>query len=62
VESSDLIIVQVENNYLKKVFELPFLHKDPFDRLIVSTAFIENMTIIITIDENIQKYDVSWIW
>ena len=61
VESSDLLILQVENNYLRKVFELPLLHKDPFDRLIIATALIENMNII-TIDENIHKYDVSWIW
>jgi len=61
LENSDLLILQVENNYLKKVFELPFLHKDPFDRLIIATALIENLTII-TIDENIQKYDVPWVW
>jgi len=32
-----------------------------FDGIIVATALVENMTII-TADENIQKYDVSWIW
>ena len=61
VENSDLLVLQVENKYLNKVFELPFLHKDPFDRLIIATALTENMTII-TIDENIQKYNVSWLW
>ena len=61
LENSDLLILQVENNYLKKVFGLPFLHKDPFDRLIIATALIENLTII-TIDENVQKYDAPWVW
>ena len=42
VENSELLILPVENNYLKKVYELPFLHKDPFDRLIIATALIEN--------------------
>jgi len=58
---SDLSVLQVESAYLKKIFEIPSIHKDPFDRLIIATALIENMPII-TIDENIQKYDVLSIW
>ena len=41
--------------------KLPFLHKDPFDRLLISTAIAEKLTII-TVDENVQNYDVSWVW
>jgi len=52
---------QIEYEYLKGLSKLPFIHKDPFDRLIIATAIAENMTII-SVDENIQKYDVSWIW
>jgi len=37
------------------------LHRDPFDGIIIATALSERMTII-TGDENIQKYDVTWIW
>ena len=61
IENSDLTILQIDNGCLKCLSKLPFLHKDPFDRLIISTAIVEDMTII-TVDENIQKYDVSWIW
>ena len=61
VKNRDFDIIQIENEYLKKLYELPFIHKDPFDRLLISTAMAEDLTII-TIDENIQKYDVSWIW
>jgi len=43
------------------ISELPFHHRDPFDRLIVATAKAEELTIV-TKDENIQKYDVPWIW
>ena len=41
--------------------KLPSHHNDPFDRLLISTAIIENATLI-TADENIQKYNVKWIW
>jgi PIN domain nuclease of toxin-antitoxin system len=40
---------------------LPFIHRDPFDRLLVATAIAEQMTII-TADENIARYDVSKLW
>ena len=61
VKSRDFNILQIEDEYLNGLSSLPFIHKDPFDRLLISTALAESLSII-TIDENIQKYDVSWIW
>jgi PIN domain nuclease of toxin-antitoxin system len=61
VKTSDFDMLQIEDDYLLGLSKLPYLHKDPFDRLIISTALSEGLTII-TIDENIQKYDVPWIW
>ena len=61
IEDSGFITLQIENEYLTKLSDLPHIHKDPFDRLLISTALTENLTII-TIDENIQKYDVHWLW
>ena len=46
---------------MEKLFALPLIHRDPFDRLLVATSIAERLTII-TADENIQKYDVSWVW
>jgi PIN domain nuclease of toxin-antitoxin system len=37
------------------------VHKDTFDRLLISTALAEDLTLV-TIDESIHKYDVLWIW
>lgn len=61
VKNSDINILQIEDDYLQNISKLPFLHKDPFDRLIISTALTDDLTII-TVDENIQKYDIPWIW
>ena len=61
ISSSDFNILQIEDEYLNGLSELPFIHKDPFDRLLIATAIAEDLTII-TADENIQKYDVSWVW
>jgi len=41
--------------------ELPRHHRDPFDRLLVSSAVSRNMTIL-TPDVAVQKYDVAWRW
>jgi len=54
-------MIHVEGTHIAGVEKLPLFHRDPFDRIIIATAIIKGMTII-TADENIQKYDVPWIW
>jgi len=61
VRNSDIELLQIEDKHLKSLSVLPSLHKDPFDRLLISTALVENLTII-TADDNVRKYDVPWIW
>jgi len=56
------IILPITRSQLETLIaELPLHHRDPFDRLIIATAKAEDMTIV-TIDENIHKYDVPWVW
>ena len=43
------------------VFHLPMHHRDPFDRILVAQAQIEDMPII-TADAAIAQYDVRTIW
>ena len=61
IDSNGFITLSVEREYLKLIVQLPYFHKDPFDRLIAATAISENMTIV-TVDENIQRYNVNWLW
>ena len=61
VNKSDFAVLQIEQEYLAKLAQLPFLHRDPFDRLIVATALCEDL-VIVTKDENIRGYDVRWVW
>ena len=61
VRSGDFEILQIKDAYLKRLSILPPIHKDPFDHLLISTALVENLTII-TADENVRKYGVPWIW
>jgi len=54
-------IIGLDHLHIEAYNALPLIHRDPFDGIIIATALIENMTII-TADENIQKYDVPWVW
>ena len=61
VKNGNYNVLQIKDEYLKRFVFLPSIHKDPFDRLLISTALTEGLTII-TADDNIHRYDVQWIW
>ena len=61
VVNSGFSVLHISNEYLLTLSNLKPLHKDPFDRLLVSTALTDGLTII-TIDENIRKYSALWVW
>ncbi len=51
----DLLPISLE--HIEEVTQLPHHHGDPFDRMLIAQARVENLTII-TRDKEIQKYDV----
>ncbi len=57
----DIEILAISSDELEGVKNLSPVHKDPFDRLIVSQAQKRNC-IIITSDKIIPEYDVETIW
>ena len=61
VREHPIEIVTVLPKYVETVEELPYVHRDPFDRIIIATATCEDMSIV-TADENIGKYNVRCIW
>jgi len=61
IDDNGFIPLSVEREYLQIIPHLPYHHKDPFDRLLVATAMTENMTLV-TVDDNIHRYNVAWIW
>jgi PIN domain nuclease of toxin-antitoxin system len=59
-EDNDFTIVPVKTDHLVTLESLPWIHRDPFDRLLLSTALSEKMTLI-TADKNITRYDVPML-
>ena len=48
-------------SHFAKVKELPFFHKDPFDRIIIAQSIVENLTVL-GIDSIFDKYGIKRIW
>lgn len=47
--------------HCRQVQDLPFHHKDPFDRMLISQALVENLTVIGS-DDRFDDYGVTRIW
>ena len=60
-ETMDIQIVMFDHKDLDILYNLPYYHKDPFDRMIISQA-ISNDMLLITKDSQIPKYPVKFIW
>ena len=60
-QSNEITIIPIETTHLSTLKNLPHIHRDPFDRLLIATAISEDMKII-TVDDNIMRYDVPIIW
>lgn len=51
-------LLPIELQHVLRVHNLPPTHKDPFDRLLISQANVENL-MIVTEDPNFAKYQVK---
>lgn len=60
VYANDFALLEITPEHIKAVSDLPFIHRDPFDRMLVAQAIGEGMHIM-TADANILKYDISTI-
>jgi PIN domain nuclease of toxin-antitoxin system len=43
------------------MLQVPMIHTDPFDRLLIAQSQSINATMVTT-DSKIQKYPIPWIW
>jgi PIN domain nuclease of toxin-antitoxin system len=54
-------LLRLDLNHSCRVGLLPFHHRDPWDRILVAQAQIENL-VMLTHDEKIRAYDVQTLW
>lgn len=61
LENNSIEILGITIDYLKAVGNLPFHHRDPFDRLIIAQAQVEGLPII-SVDAVFDDYGVKRQW
>ena len=47
--------------HLERLALLPWIHRDPFDRLLISQAMEDRLTLL-SKDKNVSAYDVPVLW
>ncbi|MGA2404026.1 MAG: type II toxin-antitoxin system VapC family toxin [Syntrophobacteraceae bacterium] len=51
----------VQHTHAPRVAELPYHHRDPFDRLIISQSMVEGFPVM-TVDRRFESYELQVIW
>lgn len=54
-------MLDIRKEHILNHSKLPEIHRDPFDRMLISQAQMESMTLV-TKDHNIAKYNINTAW
>jgi PIN domain nuclease of toxin-antitoxin system len=61
IEGSGVELLPITVRHAELVASLPAHHADPFDRLLVSQAMLENLPLV-SDDEQLSRYEVEVVW
>ena len=61
IRANHFATIGISLRHAARTFHLQLLHRDPFDRILVAQAQIENIPLI-TADQAIAQYGVPIIW
>jgi PIN domain nuclease of toxin-antitoxin system len=61
VTAAGLPFLRIDEHHVRLAGELPPLHRDPFDRMLVAQALLEQL-VIVTSDREIPRYGVPIVW
>lgn len=62
LEKQNIILLEIKTSHILGVMNLPFEHRDPFDRLMVSQCLCENITFITNNEALFEKYHIKRLW
>ena len=61
VEDNGFEILPITFEHAIELSTLEFIHRDPFDRLLIAQSITDKL-IIVTKDDNIKRYNIKTIW
>lgn len=59
--SNGIELLEIQPGHLDELTEMPFHHKDPFDRLIIAQSIVESMAVM-SKDSAFRSYPVTLLW
>ncbi len=61
IDGNQFQILAIEPKHVAEVCSLPHYHRDPFDRLIIAQAIVEQMTVVSS-DKEFRAYPITRLW
>jgi len=61
MKKNGIKLLNIKGYHINYLENLPFHHRDPFDRLLIAAAATEGLTLI-TADKNIHQYEIPYVW
>lgn len=61
MKTNSIELLAIELDHLASVTKLPFHHRDPFDRLLIAQALVEQMSVI-SADGAFDAYPIQRLW
>ncbi|MBK9234218.1 MAG: type II toxin-antitoxin system VapC family toxin [Anaerolineae bacterium] len=59
--ADNFTLLSISMSHTARVVDLPFHHRDPFDRLIIAQSLVEG-TPVASSDEMFDRYGVKRVW
>jgi PIN domain nuclease of toxin-antitoxin system len=61
LQTNDFSLLPISVFHAARVVDLPFHHRDPFDRLIIAQSLVEGMPVVSS-DDTFDRYGVERVW
>lgn len=61
VHDNGFSLLPINAAHIERLLGLPFHHNDPFDRILVAQALVDNVPLV-TRDQDIVRYPITQVW
>lgn len=61
LQTNNFSLLPISVSHTARVVNLPFYHRDPFDRLIIAQALVEELPVVSS-DKTFDQYGVIRVW
>lgn len=62
LQHNGVALLPIALSHAIRVSNLPFHHRDPFDRLLIAQSLVENVPIVVSVDVAFDAYGVRRLW